>query len=127
MPVGYHQFGDYYVHLLSGALKTADGDLITPFQATDRRLQQWALKEEMHCASSDWQPLMNESPPIDGPECVYDLRRLAHLAMKWVVISSFDSAERKEHEPIRFSGSQVTITTQPQQHNDNNTTTTTTQ
>ena len=70
---------------------------------------------------------MNNDEPIDGPECMYDLRRLAHLAVKWVVTSSFDGADRKEHEPIRFSGSQVTITTQPQQHNDNTTTTTTTQ
>ena len=35
---------------------------------------------------------------------MYDLRRLAHLAVKWTAISAFDSAERKEHEPIRFSG-----------------------
>ena len=52
--------------------------------------------------------MMNSDEPIDGPECMYDLRRLAHLAVKWVVISSFDSAERKEREPIRFSGSQDT-------------------
>ena len=37
--------------------------------------------------------MMNNDEPICGPECMYDLRRLAHLAVKWVVISSFDSAE----------------------------------
>ena len=55
---------------------------------------------------------MNNDEPIGGDECMYDLRRLAHLAVKWVVISSFESAERKEHEPVCFSGSQVTMTTQ---------------
>ena len=82
-------------------------------------VNQWALKEEIHAASPEWQPVMNNDKPIGGDACMYDLRRLAHLAVKWVIISSFDSAERKEHEPICFSGSQVTMTTQPQQHKDN--------
>ena len=50
---------------------------------------------------------MNNEDPIDGPGCMYDLRQLAHLAVKWTAISAFDSAERKEHEPIRFSDSQI--------------------
>ena len=124
------------MHLLSGALSSDSGDAIRPFSSTHRRLHEWALKEEIHQASPAWQPLINNDEPIDGDECMYDLRRLAHLAVKWVVISSFESAERKEHEPICFIGSQVTkkiipdfnntrtTPQQPQQRNNNNTTTT---
>ena len=92
------------MHLLSGP--------VAPFTSTNQRLHKWALKEEIHQASQEWQHLINQDEPIDGDECVYDQRQLAHLAVKWVVISAFESAERKEHEPIRFSGSQVTMTTQ---------------
>ena len=124
------------MHLLSGPVAAASGDGIRPFTSTNQRLHKWALKEDIHQASQEWQHLINQDEPIDGDECVYDQRRLAHLAVKWVVISSFESAERKEHEPIRFSGSQVTMTTQlffnntrttpqqPQQRNNNNTTAT---
>ena len=120
-----HQVGDYYMHLLSGP--------VAPFTSTNQRLHKWALKEEIHQASQDWQHLINHDDPIDGDECVYDKRQLAHLAVKWTVISAFESAERKEHEPIRFSGSQVTmttqffLTTQGQHHNNHNNAITTTQ
>ena len=100
------------MHLLSGPVAAASGDGIRPFTSTNQRLHKWALKEEIHQASQEWQPAINQDGPIDGDECVYDQRQLAHLAVKWVVISAFESAERKEHEPIRFSGSQVTMTTQ---------------
>ena len=96
------------MHLLSGSVLSASGDAIRPFTSKNRRLHEWALKEEIHQASQDWQPLLNQ----DGDECVYDQRQLAHLAVKWVVISAFESAERKEHGPIIFSGSPVTMTTQ---------------
>ena len=116
------------MHLLSGP--------VAPFTSTNQRLHKWALKEEIHQASQHWQHLINHDDPIDGDECVYDKRQLAHLAVKWTVISAFESAERKEHEPITFSGSPVTMTTQfflnntrttpqlPQQRNNNNTTAT---
>ena len=104
--------GDYYRHLLDGSVASASGDGIRPFTSKNRRLHEWALKEEIHKASQEWQPLINQDEPIDGDECVYDQRQLAHLAVKWTVISAFESAERKEHEPITFSGSPVTMTTQ---------------
>ena len=65
------------MHLLSGPVASASGDGIRPFTSTDRRLHEWALKEEIHQASQEWQPLINQDEPIGGDGCVYDQRRLA--------------------------------------------------
>ena len=100
VPHGYHQWGDYYQYLIGVDVSMDRGDGVAPFMSSDQRLHRWALKEEIHQASKEWQPLIKNDEPIDGDECVYDQRRVAHLAVKWVVISSFESAERKEHEPM---------------------------
>ena len=101
VPRGFKQVFDYYKHLIDVDvyLDAGYGDGVPPFTSSDQRLHQWALKEEIHQASNDWQPLIKNDEPIDGDECVYDQRRLAFLAVKWMVITSFVDAERKDHEP----------------------------
>jgi hypothetical protein len=76
-----------------------------PFQADSARLLRWAQREEDHLMTRNWQPV-NENdepqPQRDDVPCPYTERVLAALAVKWVVTSAFSSAERAEHEPVRF-------------------------
>ena len=56
--------------------------MIAPFRSELARLARWALAEEEHANTDNWQIVLNGDDSIGGGECMYGLRRLAHLAIR---------------------------------------------
>ena len=113
VPFGAQQWAQFYDYVLSEEYCKSE-NTIAPFRVDRARLQRWATREEEHAIDDNWQQLTNDAPgivnwqqlgndtPGPGASCPYTARRLAHLAVKWTVTSSFDAAERIEQEPVRF-------------------------